>query len=51
MPFDFSYIIGGTALLWTAFQQYRINKICQDCPYFPPNSEKKIKVSVTTDKK
>lgn len=35
------------ALLWTIHQQYQINKICEKCPYFPPNN-KKNKVSVSS---
>lgn len=40
MTLDLSYVIGTMALLWTAFQEYRINKICSNCPYFPPNQGK-----------
>jgi len=25
--------VAVTALAWTIFQQYRINKMCYDCPF------------------
>jgi len=39
-----SIFVGGVALLWTIYQQYRISKICQDCPYFPGNNKLEIEI-------
>jgi hypothetical protein len=43
MPLDLSGVLAITALSWTIYQQYQINKICMSCPYFPANSGKEEK--------
>lgn len=38
---DITTIMAFSALLFSIYQQYRINKICENCPYFPPNTQLK----------
>ena len=40
---NLALISGCLALIWTAAQQFQINKICEKCPYHPSNQKEKIK--------
>lgn len=40
---DLTFFTAVTALLWTAYQEYR----CRTCPYYPPNN----KIVITTKRK
>jgi hypothetical protein len=33
MNIDFGSIAGIIALLWTTYQQYALNKVCEKCPF------------------
>jgi hypothetical protein len=35
---DIGLIAGCLALVWSAMQEFRINRICLNCPYYPPNT-------------
>lgn len=37
---DLTSLVAFITFLWTIYQQYHINKICEKCPYFPGNDKK-----------
>jgi hypothetical protein len=46
MTIDITSLVAVFAVIWSAFQQFQINKICQSCPYYPANqSPRTLKAS------
>jgi hypothetical protein len=39
MVLDINFLIAASALIFSFYQQLQINKICEKCPYFPPNKK------------
>ncbi len=35
---DFTTLAAFSAIILSIYQEHRINKICENCPYFPPNT-------------
>lgn len=37
---DATTLVAFGTFIFSIYQQYRINTICENCPYFPPNTGK-----------
>lgn len=44
MNIDYTFIGVAAVAIWSAIQEYRINKMCSSCPFLPKNQKIENKV-------